>query len=182
MTAAPASATPPTAAGPVVLPAVAVTAADGVLVARSDGRALHVATPHARDLTPTGRLRRHATPLCGQRARRWQLVRDLDGRPLCARCARTTTVRRGLDGAAKRVNAWAWRQTLRTARDEQTLHAARIGIFTGPHTIALQSDLRDARTRLERQQALTVRDRTAVDKQISPRRIGTRRTFGQVPR
>jgi hypothetical protein len=91
----------------VLLPLVAAAVVDGgQLVARSLRGPLHVAVPGSRGLTPTGRLRRGAGPVCGQHARLWRASTP-DGRALCRRCAahlerRTTPAQRQAAAATVR--------------------------------------------------------------------------------
>lgn len=109
----------------VVLPALAAADLDGVLVGNRRGRVVHVALA-PRGLTPTGRLRRDAAPVCGQRARSWRQW-PIDGRPLCSRCARQcrTLIPSGL---SRTTLGRLLADTLATCRDVQTLSAARLAV------------------------------------------------------
>lgn len=94
---------------------------------------LHLTRPGA-PLTPTGRLRRGGSPLCGQRALRWT-VAEVDGRRLCHRCARACAGQWPLPAvpAVDRVRlVEALAVTLRTAQDLETVQAATHAVIAAP--------------------------------------------------
>lgn len=112
------------------LPALAAAATGGLLVGNRRGRVVHIARPGTKGLTATGRLRRGAAPLCGQRARTWRQW-PVDGRPLCRRCARYCQAARTVD-LPRDVRARLLADTLATVRDSVSLAAARLAVCAGP--------------------------------------------------
>lgn len=130
-----------TAPQPLLLPALAAVALTrgtdlGMLVAARRGRTLHALTDTGRTLTPSGRVRRTALPLCGRTPRAWRAA-HVDGRPLCRTCAAkiyATHNTAALAAAGARVTPVEIAATLLTAQDPATVDAARMLLIESGHT------------------------------------------------
>jgi hypothetical protein len=170
-----------------ILAAVALTALHGhggsVLAAARRGQVLHL-LPLARTgagVTPHGRVRRVASPLCRRRTARWRLA-GIDGRPLCQGCERELLRRctpADVVAACGRLDDGQWSETFRTARDTQTLHLAKLALFrSAPGGLRrLSAEARFAADRLNRTPAAPLQTWTSTVKVAPasrfPRRVAS---------